>query len=350
MFLALRDLRFARGRFALMGAVIALISFMVVMLSGLTNGLGRESTAAITSLNADRVAIASTGDDTPSFATSRIDHDKVTRAEQQPGVDAVNALTIANGYVTLRGRDVPVSFFSGTPGAPGVPAEVTDDTVVVGPGLDASTGDGLEIGSTTLKVGAVSSNGSYSHLPVVWLAPEAMRSVPGVDPHTATALLLRTGDGFSAAGFEEATGLSSTTPQDAVSAIGSYNSEHGSLLLMRVMLLLISALVIGAFFTVWTVQRTPDLAVLKAMGASTGYLLRDAIAQAAILLLLGGGIGTLLATVIGHFAADVVPMEVSPATTLFPLAMLLAVGLAGAAASLRRIATVDPIAALGSAR
>ena len=36
MFLALRELRFARGRFALMGLVIALISVLVVLLSGLS--------------------------------------------------------------------------------------------------------------------------------------------------------------------------------------------------------------------------------------------------------------------------------------------------------------------------
>lgn len=33
MFLALRDLRFARGRFALMGAVVALIAVLGVLLS-----------------------------------------------------------------------------------------------------------------------------------------------------------------------------------------------------------------------------------------------------------------------------------------------------------------------------
>ena len=47
MFLALRDLRFATGRFALMGSVVALISLLLVMLSGLTAGLGGQNTAAI---------------------------------------------------------------------------------------------------------------------------------------------------------------------------------------------------------------------------------------------------------------------------------------------------------------
>jgi putative ABC transport system permease protein len=36
-------------------------------------------------------------------------------------------------------------------------------------------------------------------------------------------------------------------------------------------------LVIGAFFTVWTIQRTQEIGLLKALGASTGYLVRDAL-------------------------------------------------------------------------
>ena len=39
MFVALRDLRFARGRFVLIGSVVALITVLVGFLSGLTGGL-----------------------------------------------------------------------------------------------------------------------------------------------------------------------------------------------------------------------------------------------------------------------------------------------------------------------
>src|SRR5699024_4284054 len=39
VFVAFRDIRFAKGRFALMGSVIALITLLIVLLSGLTAGL-----------------------------------------------------------------------------------------------------------------------------------------------------------------------------------------------------------------------------------------------------------------------------------------------------------------------
>ncbi|MFE0773523.1 ABC transporter permease, partial [Streptomyces sp. NPDC058861] len=58
MFVAWRDMGFAKGRFALMGTVIVLITLLVGLLSGLTAGLARENVSAITGLPADRLAFA----------------------------------------------------------------------------------------------------------------------------------------------------------------------------------------------------------------------------------------------------------------------------------------------------
>ena len=50
VFVAWRDLKFAKGRFALMGAVIVLITLLVGLLSGLTGGLSQQNISAITGL------------------------------------------------------------------------------------------------------------------------------------------------------------------------------------------------------------------------------------------------------------------------------------------------------------
>ena len=42
MYLSIRDITFARGRFALIGAVVALITLLLVLLTGLTQGLGHR--------------------------------------------------------------------------------------------------------------------------------------------------------------------------------------------------------------------------------------------------------------------------------------------------------------------
>lgn len=50
MFLALREIVTARGRFFLIGGVVALITLLLVMLSGLTQGLSKQNTSALEAL------------------------------------------------------------------------------------------------------------------------------------------------------------------------------------------------------------------------------------------------------------------------------------------------------------
>ena len=45
--------------------------------------------------------------------------------------------------------------------------------------------------------------------------------------------------------------------------------------IIQVFLFLISAVVIGAFFSIWTIQRTKEIGLVKALGASNAYLLRN---------------------------------------------------------------------------
>ena len=47
MFLALRELRFARWRFTLVGSVVALITVLVVLLSGLSSGLVNDGVSGL---------------------------------------------------------------------------------------------------------------------------------------------------------------------------------------------------------------------------------------------------------------------------------------------------------------
>ena len=47
MFLAIREITTARGRFALIGGTVALITLLLVMLSGLTEGLSKQNTPAL---------------------------------------------------------------------------------------------------------------------------------------------------------------------------------------------------------------------------------------------------------------------------------------------------------------
>lgn len=359
MFVAWRDLRFAKGRFALITAVIVLITVLVGLLSGLTEGLGRENTSAITGLPADHLAFAEPADGQDiSFTDSSLTEDVWQRWAGQPGVDRAEPLGISTTRAEAGDRMASVSAFGVLPGSRLADAvgDVAAGSVVLSENaaadLDLTPGQELSIAGQTLTVRAVSAQESYSHTPVIWTSfADFQKLAPSTDAAAhATVVGLFTTDEFDPAAADQQLGTQTVPRAESLSAIGSYEAENGSLQLMRAFLFAISALVIGAFFTVWTIQRSTDIAVLKALGASTGYLLRDALGQAIVLLVTGTGLGTALAAALGALIGDTVPFVLDPATLLVPPLVMIVLGAAGAVLSIRRITAVDPLTALGSAR
>ncbi|MGY4984547.1 ABC transporter permease [Streptomyces nigrescens] len=372
MFVAWRDLRFAKGRFALMGTVIVLITALVGLLSGLTAGLGRENTSAITGLPADHLVFAAPIDGSKlTFTDSRLPERTVRAWSRVPGVRHAEPLGIATARAEAGGRTAAVSAFGVRPGSRPAPGRVGDGAVVLSEKAAASlgvrAGGRLTLGGRSFEVAAVSGAAMYSHTPVVWTSlddwqglaggsgpagagPGSGRSGPDRGSVGATVLALSTTGTSGLPAADKELGTKTVTTDDAVRAIGSFTAENGSLQLMRGFLFVISALVIGAFFTVWTVQRSGDVAVLKALGASTGSLLRDALGQAVVLLVAGTALGTAVVAAVGAAIGGTVPFVLDPPTVLVPALIMIALGAAGAALAIRRITSVDPLTALGSAR
>lgn len=360
MFVAWRDLRFAKGRFALMGTVVVLITLLVGLLSGLTAGLGRQNVSAITGLPADSIAFGRPGPgEKLSYAGSTVTETQWRLWARAPGVRRAEPLGITTTEASAGGRSTGVCVFGVRPGSVLAPdsGRIDDRTAV----LSATAADHLGVaagGTFTLAgqrvtVGAVRGDASFSHTPVVWTSLSLWRRTapPRAGGPTATVIALRTAPGAEVRATDEAAGTRTVAKDDSLSAIGSYSSENGSLQLMRGFLFAISALVVGAFFTVWTIQRSGDVAVLKALGASTAGLLADALGQAVVLLAGGTLVGSGLAAGLGALVAGrAVPFLLTPATVLVPALVMIALGALGAALSLRRITSVDPLTALGSAR
>ncbi|MFJ6071993.1 ABC transporter permease [Streptomyces sp. NPDC093065] len=362
MFVAWRDLKFAKGRFALMGTVIVLITLLVGLLSGLTAGLGQQNISAVTGLPSDRIAFqAPGGGRDPSYSDSSVTERQWRRWAEAPGVTSAEPLGITTTKATAGDRSTGVSAFGVRPGSRLAPdsGRLDGRSVVLSrtaaDDLGTEAGDTLALAGQRLTVAAVRGDAFFSHTPVVWTSLEVWRKTAppaaGSDGPAATVIALNTDGGADVAATDKAAGTRTLSKDDSLSAIGSYASENGSLQLMRGFLFAISALVIGAFFTVWTIQRSGDVAVLKALGASTAGLLGDALGQAVVLLAGGTLIGTGVAAALGALVAgSAVPFLLTPATVLLPAAVIVVLGALGAALSIRRITSVDPLTALGSAR
>ncbi|MEV6277757.1 ABC transporter permease [Nocardia sp. NPDC051832] len=352
MFVALRDLRAARGRFGLIALVVTLVALLVSFLSGLTAGLAHQNISAVESLSADQLVFADTGAG-PSFDASALSPQQVSAWQRAAGATGtVEPVGISRAEADRAGSPpAQVALFGAAPSTVGNRAATDPGSVVLSDGaaksLHAAAGDTVGLGGRSFTVAAIDGDDWYSHTPVVWMTPADWQSV---SPRGGAATVLAVSGIADVAAANAAAHTTTTTVPGSLDALASYQAENGSLTLMTVLLFAISALVIGAFFTVWTVQRMPDIATLKALGATSGSLVRDALGQAAIVLAAGVSLGLGITVAAATFMGDALPFVLSPATTLLPAAALIVLGLVGAAFALRFLFTTDPLTALGAAR
>jgi putative ABC transport system permease protein len=222
---------------------------------------------------------------------------------------------------------------------------------------------------TELTVVGVVEEFNIGHVPIVYTPlrkwQEAAYGPPGGPPpgeklpdilyDYASIVALQLSPDMDPALLEEADielGTLTIDKDAAYEASSGYKEEIMTVRLIQVFLIVISAIVIGAFFTVWTIQRTREIGLVKALGGSNWYLLSDSLGQVLILMVIFTGIGTIISLLVGQlivartgssFVLDVAAIVSSGVVLVFA-------GLVGSALSIKLITRVDPIIALGTER
>lgn len=376
MFLAMRELWFARSRFGLMGGVVSLIAVLMVLLSGLSSGLVEDGVSGLQRLPVHSFAFDEETEVSSSFSRSRVDEEQLQEWREQP--DVAEAALFGNLLVNARSdNDVPIDLalfgveedsFLAPQAHEGDDLGQRDGLVVSQSAIEAgiTLGDVLTVdrlGTELEVVGSLEDKHTYGHVDIAYLPLETWQEIyAGVTPEqeadpavyteaTAVALRAESGEEIDHSAGDSAAGTMSLPLEETFAASPGYSAETSTLDLIKAFLYAISALVIGAFFTVWTIQRKHELAVLRAMGASTGYLVRDGLGQALVILVvfcaLGLGVGMGTGSLI---TGSGVPFLLEGAAVATAVVLLIVLGLFGAMAAIIRISSIDPLAALGGQR
>jgi len=375
-FLALRELVFARGRFALMGAVVALIAVLVVLLSGLSVGLVNDGVSGLKKLPVTSFAFQDGVKKDDAFSRSVVDTDAVRTWAAQPGVADAAAFgnTLVNGR-TDRGVDIDLALFGVERGS-FVDPEVQQGRRLAANGeivISASAAEkGVHLGDSVVLepsgqhlrvVGILAGQHTYGHVDVAYLSLRSWQQakaglgdgepVPTRVLQEATAVAVRAGPGahVDLSAGDAAAGTTSMTLKQSYGASPGYTAETSTLQLIQAFLYVISALVVGAFFTVLTIQRKGEIAVLRALGASTRYLLQDSLLQSVVLLVLSAAVGLAAGVGLGAaIATTQIPFALEVGPIVGATVLLLVLGIGGAAVAVLRITRVDPLTALGGNR
>lgn len=375
MFLALRELAFARTRFGLMGAVVALISVLTVLLSGLASGLVVDGVSGLMRSPIQAVAFSEGTKTDSAFTRSEVTSDQREAWADRPDVDEAELLGLA--IVNAKNADgtaIDLTLFGVEPqGFVAPPAADGRDLAAEGEAvLSVSAKDeGVElgdvitidrIGTRLTVVGFTDDQRTFGHMDIAFVplrtwqevhAGSATGAVPGPEAYdVASVVALRGVDGTPDLGAgDAAAGTSARTIVEAYDSSPGYTAELMTMKLIQFFLYGISALVVGAFFTLWTVQRTRELAVMRAIGASTRFLLTDGVLQAAVLLVGSVAIGTGIGVGFGALLQGTqMPFVLQSGDILTGCLLLLTLGLAGAGVATARISSVDPVTALGENR
>ena len=381
MFLAWREILFARTRFLLMGVVLALMSILIVLISGLTAGLVNDGVSGLKALDAEAIAFEKNTEISSAFTRSTVD---VAEADELVTADGVTSaaplgLTIVNGR---NQDDVPVdlTLFGVEPGsfiAPrglpelnsarpeGRPTDTEPGVILSGTLADSgmAVGDTItleQLGTELTVLGFTDDQRTFGHVDIaytpldVWQEIQAgarpAEAAPAEAYRQASVIVAHT-DGTDVDELDGASGLDMVTLEESFQASPGYGPETMTLSMIEWFLYIITALVTGAFFLVWTIQRAGDIAVMRAIGATRGFLLRDSLGQAVVILLVSIAVGVGLAVGLGLWLeGTAMPYSTEAGPIFGGAAMLFIAGLLGALIAIYRVTRTNPLTALGENR
>ncbi|MCI1901656.1 MAG: ABC transporter permease [Bifidobacteriaceae bacterium] len=366
MYLAWKELRYSKLRYSLVIGIMALVAYVVFMLSGLANGLSNGHKKAVVDWEASSIVLSSDSNKVASASVlKRSDIDRVD-ASQKAGVGlfsaAIHPVSHPSGSSTTN-----ISIF-GTSASSFVVPKVTQgrlyeraNEIVVSENLLAKgykVGEHIKLGSdtTTFTIVGVTPATTYAVVPVAYLNLDAYTSLKyGSQPFASASdkpISLIAVKGKSVTDLTISTSKSDTkltalSMDTFVENLPGYSAEKLTLSTMIYFLFVVVAAIIGIFMYVITLQKTSIFGVLKAQGVTTGYLVKSVMSQSLIVGIIGVGAAFLLGYLTSLGLPSAMPFTVDITQWILYAAILIAVSVVGGLFSIRTVTKVDPISAIG---
>jgi putative ABC transport system permease protein len=126
-----------------------------------------------------------------------------------------------------------------------------------------------------------------------------------------------------------------------------YTEQQSTLNTQNAFALLIGVLVIGGFFQIQTLQKVPQIGMLKAIGTPNAIVAMAAIIQIVVVTLLGVVIGSLATFGLALVFPPNIPIVFEPRSGAMAVASILVMGPVGGLVSIRYSLRVEPLIALG---
>ena len=368
-----------KGRFFLFSLVIALITVLVLFIAALAQGLAEANRQYLEKLNAQLIVFQSKVE--LSTTASRIAWDKLNDIRRVPGVTEIGPVGFSSGTIVFSNgkKSLDVSLIGAEPGQPGMALALSGENIRSSRGyitvIDANVakqtnikvGDEIVIKTiqdakdqfNKVKVIGITDSRAYFFQPSIFLPFETWDKIkpqasipnnqteqvanivavqiqdPGEYPAMAKLIQSQVGD------------VDVVDPKTAYEATPGYQAQQSTLNTQRAFTLLIGILVIGGFFQIQTLQKVPQIGVLKAVGTTNPSVAGSIILQIIMVTIVGVIIGTLGTLALTLLLPAGVPIIVAGDTAVIAILSLLLIGPIGGMVSVRLALRVEPLRALG---
>lgn len=362
MFLAWKEIKYSKTRFALIIGVVVLISYLVFFLTGLAYGLAQENRTSIDKWDATAIVLADESNLNINMSMFPKDQIDEVEAEETAG------LGIASSVVQLTEESdddskVNVTFFgidSEEFIAPEIiEGEMFSDTDEVVGDLSLRDEEGYAVGDelslagmdTTVTIVGFTDDSKFNVAPVLYTNHETYQHIRASgfgerEDEIISAIVVRDGEddlNNVSVGTDD---LELYDINEFISNLPGYNAQVLTFGLMIGFLVLIAAMIIGIFIYVLTLQKSSMLGVMKAQGISSKYIGKSVVGQTFLLSAIGvlTGLGLTLGT--GLALPNAVPFQNNILFFISITTLLVVVALLGAFFSVRTVVKIDPLEAI----
>ncbi|SIS46207.1 ABC transporter permease [Salimicrobium flavidum] len=333
MNMALKEMKKNKTRFLIIGAVVFLISLLVFLLSGLSNGLSEDNMASIRNLPDGTFHMSEEAEG--SYTQSLIEEETI----QENTEDESFAFSVQMGALETGTQKHSLAFFTTT--APSHFPDVQEGHVFVDQSLKqegVTAGEDLEHPQSgrSLVVSGFVDNERFSHAPVAFTNAEDFRTMFRMDQKQ----VLYTSKNV------DIKGLDAFSKKEFLASIPSYQAEQMTLSMILWFLVLISGMLFAIFFYMMNVQKTGMFGILKAIGFHTRDLFIMMWTQMLMITFLSVLLSVIISQVASFLLPETMPYDLPLETTLWLAGLFFAVGFLGSTLSGLHIRQIKPLEAI----
>ncbi len=380
VYLAFKEILRNRGRYLLFSMVIALITTLVLFIAALAGGLATANRQFIDLLDADLLVYQENVD--LQATSSRLGRSDLRRVRRVDGVAEAGPIGFSTASIVfIDGREpVDVSLVGVEPGKPGDPALLSgsglrskrDAQVIIDDELAAERslklGDEILIKSIQgtdeefykLEIVGITERRQYFFQPSIivpldkWeeIRPQAAAGSGSQELiYNLMAVKLDNPEASEEMGSllaAQVEGIEAANKQEAILAIPGYTAQQSTLNTQQGFTLLIGVLVLGGFFQIQTLQKVPQIGMLKAIGSTNRNVASAALIQIVMVTVLGVLIGSMGTYGLYLGLPGNIPIIFSGTSVITAIVLLLFIGPLGGLVSIRLALKIDPLTAIGA--